>query len=357
MASGAEVMMRSSAQYWREAEIDGEILSTGPTPGPYAQTLEAAGYPVHHLPFTKSPGFFLSLYKLVRRGQYDVLHIHCERANFYYALVGWLIGVRVVRTVSSNFAYSGFTASKRKIQRNLLRRMGCWQVSVGPSVRDNERRRLANPTVLITNWYESNRFCPPSEDQRLTARSQYGITEEDFVVVSVGNCAPVKNHPKLIEALACLRKEIPLLYLHVGKEIAGHPERELVEKLGFSDRIRFLGYTEDVLRPLHAADVFVMPSLYEGFSVAAIEGLGTGLFTVLTEVQGLIDLKSVEGIYWATPESDSLAEALRQVARIPRHERARLARRQHQTIRRRYGIERAVRAFVDIYRSRLRASS
>ncbi len=84
--SGAESMLLSARPVFLENGFDGEILSTGRAVGPFASLLRAAGYKVHHIPFAKSPRFFLDVYRLMRRGGYDVIHLHTERANFWLGL-------------------------------------------------------------------------------------------------------------------------------------------------------------------------------------------------------------------------------------------------------------------------------
>ena len=64
------------------------------------------------------------------------------------------------------------------------------------------------------------------------------------------------------------------------------------KELGITDRIRFLGWVENARAALAAADLFLMPSLYEGFSIAALEALALGLPAVLADTPGLSDLRA-----------------------------------------------------------------
>src|SRR5690606_29729409 len=113
------------------------------------------------------------------------------------------------------------------------------------------------------------RFVPTQPDEWSSLRRMRGIEESTFVIISVGNCSHVKNHALLIEALASLRGRLDFHYLHVGMEELGYPERRLSDELGIADRVTFLGYVDDVLPYLRLADLFVMPSLYEGLGNAA----------------------------------------------------------------------------------------
>jgi glycosyltransferase involved in cell wall biosynthesis len=117
------------------------------------------------------------------------------------------------------------------------------------------------------------------------------------------------------------------LYLHAGVEHVEHCEQSLAGHLGVSDRIRFLGGGADI-RELHAAaDVFVMPSLYEGVSIAALEAMGSGLPVIFTEVPGLRDFGDItDSIVWCTPEPATITNALEKVHEMPiktRHQHGR----------------------------------
>lgn len=348
--SGAEVMLRAAGIMFANNGIESTILSTGSCLGTYAPRLTNAGYKTLHLQFHKSPCFFYHLYKLLAKGSYNVVHIHTERANFWLALTALLAGThRVVRTVHSSFAFTGWLAFKRKLQRKLLVHLGIISVSISSSVQEIEKNHFGVETVLIPNWYDSNLYRPPSALERKQAREAFSLNDQDIALVSVGNCAPVKNHIALIEALAMLPLEDRPIYLHAGIEQVGKPERIIAEKHGVADRIRFLGQVDDVQQLLHATDGFVMPSIYEGFSIAALEAISTGLPAILADVPGLRDLKPIfNGLLYSDTSAPSLHEALitlRNDLTIMRD----AARNNFNIARERYGLERGVSEYISLY--------
>ena len=123
----------------------------------------------------------------------------------------------------------------------------------------------------------------------------------------------------LIAALGQVGTQLPLRYLHIGMESAEQDERIHAQRLGLTT-ITFLGAQRDLQPYFHAADLYVMPSLHEGFSISALEGLAAGLPAVLCDVPGLRDLKPlVRGVVWCDPTPDSLAQAIRQAYRERMH--------------------------------------
>ncbi len=349
MPSGAEVMMISAAPYWREAGIDSSVLSTGDVVGPYSVELAKAGYNVFHIPFKKSPLFFLSVLRLVASKKIDVIHIHCERAAFYYAICAFVLRKKTVRTIHSTFAFTGLLAVRRRLQRRILNMLKCRQVSISHSVKETEKRFLCNDTILIPNWFDDKKYRMPDSQERQLARSFYGIPENSFVVVSVGNCAPVKNHGAVLRALAILRDSLDFIYLHVGREEEGHPERKLAFDLGIEARVRFVGLSNDVVSALFAADVFVMPSLYEGLGLAALEAMATGVPAVLSDVRGLDDLKMIKGVSWSDLTPATIADRILQTSTLSGKERSALSISLSKQTKAIYDVRRSLHAYIDLY--------
>jgi glycosyltransferase involved in cell wall biosynthesis len=353
LPSGAETMLRLAAEPWRTRGLELEVLSLGDEVGTYASVLEDAGYRVHHIPLRPVKTWLPAYVRLLRRGRYDVVHVHPERANFALALIARIVGrAGVVRTVHNVFAFEGRLKLERRLQRGLLRRLGVVQAAVGESVRSNEQRRFGNRTVLVVNTFDEARFHPASRTERDVARSALGIGADEFVAVVIGNCSRVKNHGALIEALDLPAAPVTRL-LHLGledEEATG--ERQLVEQHGLAERVAFLGFVDDVPMVLRAADCYVMPSLYEGLAVTALETLGAGVPSILTDVPGLRDLRPhLPLAWWVEPRPEPIASALAEVAGLGEAERQSWSDDAATMVRERFGVERHVSAYHDLYRS------
>ncbi|MBF0156758.1 MAG: glycosyltransferase [Magnetococcales bacterium] len=350
VASGAEMMWCAASPCWREAGVTVDILATGASPGPFAPSLAACGYTLHHLAFSRTPLFFWRFYRLLRRHRYRLVHVHCERASFYYLLVARLAGARVIRSVHAHFPFSGSLGFRRRWQRRIGRWLGAVFVSVSPSVGATEREFFGNPTQVISNWYDSLSLRPPTAGERLSARDALSLPRDGVVIVSVGNCAAVKNHENLLRALARVGDCGDWIYLHAGREEAGQPERRLVGDLGLEGRVRFLGMVGEVRQVLWAADLFVMPSLREGFGVAAVEALATGLPALLTEVPGLNGFREIEGIVWSGSSVVELETSLRRALSLCGGVGEEERRGRHLAVRHRFGMEARVADYVRLYR-------
>jgi glycosyltransferase involved in cell wall biosynthesis len=353
MPSGMEVMLRIAAPYWGKTIREMHVLSTGADVGPYAETLSHAGYRIHHISFAKSLGFFHEYWKLLRREQYKVVHLHTERAVIYYGLLSWLAGVPcIVNTKHGVFQFKGALRWRRFAQRWLLRKIGVVHVSISPSVQNNEMEVFSNPTILVPNWYDSNNFYIPSQVQRQRARDTLDIKSNKTVVAVVGNCAPIKNHVSIFKAIHIVRKEFPeLICLHAGYENKNASERKVVADLNLSDCVRFLGPQEDVARLFHAADLYVMCSLTEGLGIAAVEALACGLPAVLSDVPGLKDLRSIEGIAWTTTQYEDIAQSIRDQLSQPMKIHRSSVLVSAERVRQQYGNENGPLLYLKLYDS------
>lgn len=343
-------MLKGAAQRFCAKGIEGHILGTGVQIGSFAAELNSAGYRIHHLPFGRSVSFFLKLYTFLRREQFDVVHFHAENASFWSAMTARFAGQRrLVRTVHNCFEFDGYLRQRRAFQRRLLSWLGVRYVSISPSVAENELRRYGIETTLIPNWYDSAHFRPPSDSERISARRQYGYADQDIVVVSVGNCNRTKNHGAALEAMTLFPKGSRIKYLHVGVEERDYPERKLAAALEVLCNVQFVGALHDVREALWASDIYVMPSLHEGFSIAALEAMSVGLPAVLYDSPGLRDLKEPFRNLTLVKNPSNLAKALLATAESTRLRRNEITSKNYDVARSRFGVDAGVDRYCKLY--------
>lgn len=351
--SGAEVMLKLAAPYWQEQGIVLHVLSTGKVTGIFADELAQAGFTVHHIPFSDMFSFYSRLIQLMRAYRFDVVHIHTEHATLTYAFLGRLAGIpTIVRTIHSNFLFRNTTRITRMVRRFLQRKLGVVQVSICHAVQKNEAGRFKNPTLRIDNWYDDSHFVPPSITQKKATRHALGLDSAGKYLITIGNCSPIKNHAALLQALWLLRqKGIGIAYLHVGEEDREKTERALAAQLGIGEQVYFLGYQKDVRPYLWAADIFVMPSCYEGLSIALLEAMACGLSIILANSPGLREWADFSPeIIITNPDPENLAKAITQALEVPAARDKDLPRK----VREAFSVQRGARAYAELYRNFLR---
>lgn len=287
-------MLAQAAPLLAERGIELHAVATGASVGAYASELRKAGFCIHHLPLRPSPVFLFRYWCFVRRGDFDIVHVHTERAFFWYELVARLAGVRgVVRTVHNVFEFRGALWVERWVQRRLARRLLKERtVAVSSSVQRAEQLTYGLRPLLIGNWTDTSSLTPPDSPTAVASiRRQLGIPESSMVFVSVGSCQPVKNHAAILRALAAVTERCPdAHYLHVGDGDLEECEKELAVDLGIANRVHFVGSRDDISALLQASDVFLMPSSREGLPISCLEAMSCGLPVIGTDVPGLRDL-------------------------------------------------------------------
>ena len=158
-----------------------------------------------------------------------------------------------------------------------------------------EKKRYA----VINNGIDSKRYVF-SQETREAYRKALGLSDE-LTLCHIGRFAPEKNHSFLIETAKFLAERgISFHLLLIGDGALKQEIMEKVEKKGLSDRVSFLGLRDDIPALLMASDVFLLPSLFEGLPVTAVEAQGTGLPTIcastVTREVSFTDLVSFVGI-------------------------------------------------------------
>jgi glycosyltransferase involved in cell wall biosynthesis len=126
---------------------------------------------------------------------------------------------------------------------------------------------------------------------RQRGRRSLGLTDEHVLLLTVAKLTEPKGHRFLLEALPLVIQRFP----NVVAALAGDGElreslEQQAERLGIQSHVRFLGYRHDVPDLIHAADLFVLPSLMEGLCSTLIDVMLAGRPMVTTAAGGIPDL-------------------------------------------------------------------
>ena len=148
---------------------------------------------------------------------------------------------------------------------------------------------------------------------RAEKRRELGLTEQDFLILTVAEMTKNKNHSTVLKALALLKNEPGYETMHYL--ICGRGEqRDALEaearQLGIWEHVHFLGYRHDVPELCRCSDIFAFMSFREGMPVALMEAMSCGLPAVCSKIRGNTDLieHGVDGLFAEnTPEGVAAA--------------------------------------------------
>jgi glycosyltransferase involved in cell wall biosynthesis len=122
---------------------------------------------------------------------------------------------------------------------------------------------------------------------RATARRRAGLPLMAPVVLTIGRFSEQKGHRYLLDAIPAIVARVPdACFAWVGSGELAADLRARVAAEGLADQVRFLGQRDDIPTLLAAADLFVLPSLFEGLPLVALEAMAAGLPVVGTRVCG-----------------------------------------------------------------------
>lgn len=266
--------------------------------------------------------WFKNVADLLKKERVDAIHAHEFTANAYGTALGKLVNTPVVATIHGKNYYC--EQVKRRIAYRWVSRVST-MVAVSDDLRQFLVERVGIAQERVRVIYNGVDVSTPSDPVQIASvRSELGLGRWETVIGAVGSLYPVKGHSYLIRALPSILKEYPkVLLLIVGR---GELENELkaeVVGLNLQDHVRFLGFRNDVHTLLSAMDIFVMPSLSEGLSMAILEAMAAGLPVVATKVGGNPEIvQDGETGFLVPPEnSDLLAERVVDLLRNPRRAR------------------------------------
>ena len=356
--SGAEVMLRNAREFFKEAGIRTTVLSTGPTPGPYAETLEGCGYTIEHIPFAKNISFFWKLYRYIRKNQFDVIHIWPERSYFYYVLTAKLASrSRLIRTYCDVFFhYRPHKRLIRRVQRQIARDVFSVKgYSISDSVLQVEQDFFANPSDVIYDWIDEEAYRLPSDAERQKAKKVFGVSDEYLVLCLVGTCYEKKRHTEVFDAIAEVKDEIPTIkLLHRGTGPNTDKEKEYVRKIGIEENVTFLGYIEFLPALYWASDCFIFASKWEGLGDVTIEAIACGLPVILYDGWGMCDFKPAPEEnygYWLDLEKGNLADAIRDFVKKTDTEKATMKKNARKLFCAKFSRKRSLGRLVQLYKT------
>ena len=252
---------------------------------------------VYRLPIDNDHGLFIRELKINRRyyhffktHDYDIVYADTENAlRAIHLFMARLAGVKVRVVHSHNTGLQTESKSSRLISR-VLRRLFLFSATDYLACSEEAAKWLFPKSIvkrkkyeIIKNGIELEEYLY-SEDKRKKMRKALGISEGSLVVGNVGRLMPQKNHSFMLDVFAELKKKRDdAVLLLVGE---GKLRNEIEEKaagLGISDSVIMTGNVTNVSDHLQAMDVFIMPSLFEGFGIAGIEAQAAGLFCLFSD--------------------------------------------------------------------------
>jgi glycosyltransferase involved in cell wall biosynthesis len=255
-----------------------------------------------------------------RPGEFDVVH---DNQVLAYGMLGIArLGLPLVTSIHHPIsvdrrielaAATGLARLSKRRWYGFVRMQGRVARRVGPvltgseSSRDDICRdfRVPPENVHVIPLGVDTRLFHPRPEPRVAGR-----------ILAVASAdSPVKGIATLLRAVGKLATERDVHLIVVGKPAAGGPTERLVAELALGDRVRFVtGISDDELAGLAAsAEIAVVPSLYEGFSLPAVEHMASGTPLVASRTGALPEVTGDAAVLVTPGDPEELAAALRRL--------------------------------------------
>ena len=253
--------------------------------------------------------------QILRSRKIEILHSHLFYSSLFASPLGALAGVPVIcetphvrelwrKGMKANFAVD------RVVGRFVDALVAVSHANAAYLVKS--KGLPASKIHVIHNGSDISRFSAGSSDS-LAFRRSHGIDARDPVIVVLARLEPQKGHSFLLRSLPHVVAESPRLQVVLVGDGALRAELESqVEELKLQSNVRFAGYQSNTQDWLSMADFTVLPSLYEGLPLVAIESLAAAKAVVATAVDGSPEVVLHEKTGLLVPPADpqELARAI-----------------------------------------------
>jgi len=314
--NGLETMLMNYYRHIDRSQVQFDFIVHRSERGAYDDEIESLGGKIYRMPPIHPKYLFSYLNQLniffKEHKEYRIVHSHLDVLSTFVlrAAKKYGVPVRISHSHNTSFSDKGLRRlfklySKSCLNRQCTHYFACSEVAgrfqFGDEIVDSGR------LTVLKNAIDTAKFRF-DEAIRNKIRVSLGLKDE-FVVGHVGRFCEQKNHDFLIDIFNEVHKRKPnSLLLLIGDGPLRSSIELKAEKLRLSSCVRFLGVKENVNEYMMAIDVFVLPSLYEGLGIVAVEAQAAGLPVVvssavptdvkLTNNVSFIGLKEVASV-WA----------------------------------------------------------
>jgi glycosyltransferase involved in cell wall biosynthesis len=257
----------------------------------------------------------LGLVRLLRSGQFDVVHSHMFGSNLWGTLIGRLTGVPVLIAHEHTWSYEG-KPGRVWIDANVIGRLATRFVAVSSA---DARRMVEHEGVAAEKVVVMPTAYVPSNSANGDVRSELGIGHSAPLIVTAAILRPQKAIDVLLDAFALVLERVPSAHLVIAGDSPPAARNQLLETLkarardlGIDRSVHFLGARTDVDAILRAADAAALSSDYEGSPLFVFECMAHGVPLVATAVGGVPDAieDGVSGVLVPQRDPRALAGAL-----------------------------------------------
>jgi glycosyltransferase involved in cell wall biosynthesis len=297
---GAEKLLVDSISIYKDKGIDMELLLLNGNETPFLQLLKKQNVKIHKLSTGNikkiyNPLFIFRIIPHLKR--YDIIHVHLFPTLYWVALAK-IMSFSKIKTVYTEHSthnkrrnYKFFKPIERIIYKQYSK-----IICISENARNNLCLWLNEPFENIKFVIINNGICLDKyQSATPIALSELGIPEYAIPVLMTARFNILKDHKTLINAFHLL-KDDKLFLIFAGDGHLRNEMENLVKDLQIENRVKFLGIRNDIPNIIKASRICVLPSVWEGFGLVAVEYMAAGKPAIVSNVDGLRDVVENAGL-------------------------------------------------------------
>jgi glycosyltransferase involved in cell wall biosynthesis len=248
-----------------------------------------------------------SLFKLIRDLKIDLVHVN----EYWWGPISY-IASRMAHVPC--VVHIRQEIEPRRIKQYWFKKPDR-MIAVSNHIRNVAIKSGVDPTHVVVIYSGINTSVTVSPNDGKKVRQQYQLTASQPVIGTVASLFPRKGHEYLLEALVEIRKKIPDIHCLIIGEGDDRYRTMLLEMVQVHDLkqvVTFTGFQQEVLVHIATMDIFVLPSVLEGFGIVLLEAMAMGKPVVATTVGGISEVveDQVTGLLVPPKDSGTLAKKI-----------------------------------------------
>lgn len=299
---GAEKLIVDMVPLYLEKGLNVDVLLFDGVETDFKRMLLSKGVRIIDLSkggFIYNPIYILKLIPYIRK--YDIIHAHLSVCQLFVAIAGLFTSCILVTTEHNTFNRKRTLWFYRFIDKWMYRQYKSI-VCISEMAKANLNKFIGNNNIItINNGINCSLYHNANEN--------YSLKSKKFIVTMVAAFRDQKDQDTLIKAFQYLPEELFELWL-VGDGSRKNELLTLVGELKLQKTIKFWGVRNDIPVLLKTSDVVVLSSHWEGFGLAAVEGMAAGKPVVVTDVPGLAQVVDGAGILFPHENAKDLASII-----------------------------------------------
>ena len=264
--------------------------------------------------------------KLIKTEKYSFIHCHTPIGSVIGRLAAKKTGTPIIYTAHGLHFFKGSPLSSwivfYPVEKYLSKFTDVMVLINHEDYNLVNKKFHAKRVVIVPGIGIDTKEIARHADSRMRIREELGLKEEDFFLLSVGELSGRKNHETIIKAIHQLDRS-DIKYFIAGKGMGKDNEEDELKRLivdyDLQDRVKLLGFREDVNDLYAAADAVAFPSRREGLGLAGIEAMAAGLPIITSNINGINEysVNGETGFSYGPEDVDGFADGIEYLADHP----------------------------------------